>query len=57
MSESNVLRNTIDSYEDDAAYMIYEYFRATGASEAAQGLPDLFSIRLQNDGVQDCDVP
>ena len=27
------------------AYMIYEHFRATGASEAAQGLSDSFSIR------------
>ena len=27
------------------AYMIYEYFRASGAYEAVQGLSDLFSIR------------
>ena len=27
------------------AYMIYEYFRATGACEAVQGLSDLFNIR------------
>ena len=27
------------------AYMIYEYFRATGAYEAVQGLSDLFTIR------------
>ena len=38
------------------AYMIYEHFRATGAYEAVQGLPDLFSIRLHNDDVQDFDV-
>ena len=38
------------------AYMIYEHFRATGAYEAVQGLSDLFSIRLQNDDVQDFDV-
>ena len=38
------------------AYMIHEHFRATGAYEAVQGLPDLFSIRLQNDDVQDFDV-
>ena len=36
--------------------MIYESFRATGAYEAVQGLSDLFSIRLQNDDVQDFDV-
>ena len=38
------------------AYMIYEHFRATGASEAVQGLSDLFSFHLQNDDVQDFDV-
>ena len=36
--------------------MIYEYFRATGASEAVQGLSNLFSFSLQNDDVQDLDV-
>ena len=38
------------------AYTIYEYFRATGACEAVQGLSDLFTISLQNDDVQDFDV-
>ena len=38
------------------AYMIYEYFRATGAHEAVQGLSDLFIVSLQNDDVQDFDV-
>ena len=38
------------------AYMIYEYFRATGAYETAQGLADLVSMTLQNDDVQDVDV-
>ena len=37
-------------------YMIYEHFRATEAYEAVQGLEDLFSIRLQNDEVQDSHV-
>ena len=36
--------------------MIYEYFRATGAYEAVQGLADLFTLSLQNDDVQDFDV-
>ena len=36
--------------------MIYEYFRATGASEAVQGLADLVTMNLQNDDVQDFDV-
>ena len=34
------------------AFMIYEHFRATGAYDAAQGLSDLFNVRLQNDDVQ-----
>ena len=38
------------------AYMIYEYFRATGAYEAEQGLSNLFSFSLQKDDVQDVDV-
>ena len=36
--------------------MIYEYFRATGAYEAVQGLADLFTMSLQNEDVQDFDV-
>ena len=32
--------------------MIYEYFRATRAYEAVQGLSDLFTINLQNDDVR-----
>ena len=38
------------------AYMIFVRFHATRAYEAVQGLPDLFSFRLQNDDVQDFDV-
>ena len=38
------------------AYMIYEHFRATGAYEAVQGPSDLFTIRLQDDDVQDVDT-
>ena len=36
--------------------MIYEHFRSTGSHDGVQGLSDLFSIRLQNDYVQDFDV-
>ena len=36
--------------------MIYEYFRATGAHEAVQGLSDLFTVSLQDDDVQEFDV-
>ena len=37
-------------------HMIYEYFRATGAYEAVQGLSDLLNVRLQHDNVQDFDT-
>ena len=37
------------------AYMICEYFRATGACETVQGVADLVSMILQNDDVQDFD--
>ena len=36
--------------------MIYEYFRATGADEAAQGLSDLFRKRLHDDDAQEFDT-
>ena len=38
------------------AYMMCEYFRATGACEAVKGLANLFTVSLQNDDVQDFDV-
>ena len=38
------------------AYMIYEYFSATGAYETVQGLADLFAMTLKNDDIQDFDV-
>ena len=37
------------------AYMICEYFRATGACDTVQGVADLVSMILQNDDVQDVD--
>ena len=36
--------------------MIHEHIRASGAYQVVYGLSDLFSIRLQNDDVQDFDV-
>ena len=38
------------------AFLIFEHFRSTGSYDGVQGLSDLFSIRLQNDDVQDFDV-
>ena len=47
-----MVKNTTDSHvERQIAYMIYEYFRATRAYEAAQGLSDFFTVSLENDDV------
>ena len=42
--------------ERQIAYMIYEYFRLTGAHEGVHGLSDLFSKSLQDDDVRDFDT-
>ena len=39
------------------SYMICEHFHAPRAYESVQGLSDLFTIRLQNDNVQDFRCP
>ena len=36
--------------------MIHDYFRATGAYDAAQGLSDLFNMHLHEDDIQDFDT-
>ena len=52
-----MLKDTTDTYEEtNCLHDLRAFFRATGADEAIQGLSDLFSIRLQNDDVQDFDV-
>ena len=38
------------------AYLIYEYFRPTGSYDEIQGLSWLFSIKLENDDIQDFDL-
>ena len=38
------------------AYMIYDHFQVTGASDAAQGLLDLVNICLHDDDDQDFDI-
>ena len=37
------------------AYLIYEFFRSTGSYDEIQGLSGLFSIKLENDDIQDFD--
>ena len=38
------------------AYMIYDYFRVTGAHDAVLDYADLFTITLRNDDVQEFDT-
>ena len=37
------------------AYLIYEYFRVTGANDSVKNYADLFIIALRNDDVQEFD--
>ena len=37
------------------AYLIYEYFRPTGSFDEIQGLSGLFSMKMENDDIQDFD--
>ena len=37
------------------AYLIYEYFRVTGANDSVENYADLFTVALRNDNVQEFD--
>ena len=37
------------------AYLIYEYFRVTGASDSVENCADLFTIGFRNDDIQEFD--
>ena len=37
------------------AYLIYEYFRVTGAHDSVENYADLFKIALRNDDIQEFD--
>ena len=37
------------------AYLIYDYFRVTGANDSVENYADLFTIVLRNDGIQEFD--
>ena len=37
------------------AFLIYEYFRVTGANDSVENNADLFTIRLRNDDIQEFD--
>ena len=38
------------------AFMIYDYFRVTGARDTVQDYADLFSVTLHDDKIQDFDT-
>ena len=38
------------------AYLIYEYFRVTGANDSVENYADLFTIGLRNDDIQEIDA-
>ena len=40
----------------EIAYIIYDYFRVTGAHDTVLGYADLFTITLRNDDVQEFDT-
>ena len=37
------------------AYLIYEYFRVTGAKDSVENYADLFTVALRNDDIQEFD--
>ena len=37
------------------AYLIYEYFRVTGANDSVENYADLFTFSLRNDDIQEFD--
>ena len=37
------------------AYLIYEYFRVTGANDPVENYADLFTVALRNDDTQELD--
>ena len=37
------------------AYLIYDYFRVTGVHDSVENHPDLFTISLRNDDIQEFD--
>ena len=37
------------------AYLIYEYFRVTGANDSVENYADLFTIGVRNDDIQEFD--
>ena len=38
------------------AYLIYDYFRVTGANDSVENYADLFTVVLRNDDIQEFDA-
>ena len=38
------------------AYLMYEYFRVSGANDSVENYADLFTVVLQNDNIQELDT-
>ena len=59
--EGSVWRNKKPQKEDrffrgrQIAYLIYEYFRVTGANDSVEKKADLFTVALRNDDIQEFD--
>ena len=59
--EESDLRNKKSQQQDwflrgrQITYLIYEYFRVTGANDSVENYADLFTIVLRNDDIQECD--
>ena len=39
------------------AYLIYDYFRVTGANDTVENYADLFTVALRNDDIQENSIP
>ena len=52
----NPKRGPVYARETKPLFMIYDYFRVTGAHDAALDYPDLFSVTLHDDNIQEFDT-
>ena len=43
------------AHKEEIAYLIYEYFRVTGANDSVENYADLFTIGLGNDDIKEFD--
>ena len=55
LEEQNAQKQDRFSRGRQIAYLIYDYFRVTGANDSVENYADLFTIRLRNDDIQEFD--